>query len=212
MSGIESISNSVPTLAPRKKKWEDPTQNMAPMVRDFATQADALTLGKIAEIQKSRTQVSKSTLELQRRVTSLKESLDKLKELEDKPSSFFGNQKEKEIFAFKDEFIRSYRDNISELETIWGHFKERHSDIIGAGELFIPNFADHSNVTAQSIEKCIENCNLLKERIQAVDWPESDALLTTTLELNTILMRFLHEIGRELANASRSMVNNQRAH
>jgi hypothetical protein len=217
---LESIS--APTLAPRKKGL-DTTQNMAPIVHQFANQADHLTLGKVAEIQASRNMVSKSTLKLQRHAAELKESLDKFKEAQNtsatSPTDFIKamggsatSAKALAISAFKDEFIQKYRANISELESIWSHFKERHADILGEGDLFIPNFADHENVTTESIEKCIENCNLLRERLQTVDWPESDALLTTTLELNTILMRFLHEIGREIANQNRTKINNQRAH
>ncbi len=217
---MESIS--APTLAPHKKKYDN-TQNMAPIVHQFANQADHLTLGKVAQIQASRNTISKSTLQLQRYAAELREALDKFKEAQNTSASSSvdliktisgsaSSSKALAISTFKNDFIQKYRANISELETIWNHFKERHSDILGDSDLFIPNFADHESVTTESIEKCIENCNLLRERLQTVDWPESDVLLTTTLELNTILMRFLHEIGREIANQNRTKINNQVRH
>lgn len=199
------MSESV-VLVESKRKKGDPTQSLAPHVHGFATHADRMTFGRVAEIQETRTKISQATLTLQTKAQKLKERLDEYKTK--RAEVWLPGTKE----TLAKEFLADFRTLTEDATDIWKQFGERHKDILEGKDLFIDNFTDHTKVTDEAVEKCIENLKTLRERIERVDWPESDALLTTTLELNIILLRFLHEIGRELANSTRTIVANQKAH
>ena len=177
---------------------------------------DTQTVGKLKEVRDDRTQLSRAILTLKERAAHLKESSDRLKEIHERPDDSWAAQKglwgtankTKELIQCKTDFIRDYQETGELARAIWQAYRERHADLASEVEAFIPDFTDVNQVTPELLQKAQDHFNLLRERLEKVDWPESDAMMQALFDMTTAMMRFIHEVGRQASEASRRTVDN----